>query len=98
MRGLGSHNVDFRLRQSDFSADGKQAVTLDFDRVHLTALQDPDPATRILAIRGLWEQEREDVMRLLVTTLRADTEASIKEAIGYAFEFVQARAAMRARR
>ena len=25
MRGLGSHNVDFRLRQSDFSADGKQA-------------------------------------------------------------------------
>ena len=23
MRGLGSHNVDFRLRQSDFSADGK---------------------------------------------------------------------------
>lgn len=24
MRGLGSHNVDFRLRQSDFSADGKQ--------------------------------------------------------------------------
>lgn len=25
VRGLGSHNVDFRLRQSDFSADGKQA-------------------------------------------------------------------------
>ncbi|MDP1635262.1 MAG: NADH-quinone oxidoreductase subunit NuoG, partial [Gallionellaceae bacterium] len=25
MRGLGSANVDFRLRQSDFSADGKQA-------------------------------------------------------------------------
>ena len=24
MRGLGSNNVDFRLRQSDFSADGKQ--------------------------------------------------------------------------
>ncbi|MDH4283934.1 MAG: NADH-quinone oxidoreductase subunit NuoG [Gallionellaceae bacterium] len=24
MRGLGSQNVDFRLRQSDFSADGKQ--------------------------------------------------------------------------
>jgi len=27
MRGLGSHNVDFRLRQSDFSMDGKQADT-----------------------------------------------------------------------
>jgi NADH-quinone oxidoreductase subunit G len=25
MRGMGSGNVDFRLRQSDFSADGKQA-------------------------------------------------------------------------
>jgi NADH-quinone oxidoreductase subunit G len=25
MRGIGSNNVDFRLRQSDFSADGKQA-------------------------------------------------------------------------
>jgi NADH-quinone oxidoreductase subunit G len=25
MRGIGSQNIDFRLRQSDFSADGKQA-------------------------------------------------------------------------
>jgi NADH-quinone oxidoreductase subunit G len=25
MRGIGSNNVDFRLRQSDFSSDGKQA-------------------------------------------------------------------------
>jgi NADH-quinone oxidoreductase subunit G len=24
MRGLGSENIDFRLRQSDFSADGKR--------------------------------------------------------------------------
>ncbi|MEO8332227.1 MAG: molybdopterin-dependent oxidoreductase, partial [Gallionella sp.] len=28
MRGLGSNNIDFRLRQSDFSADGKQAGNL----------------------------------------------------------------------
>ncbi len=27
MRGIGSGNVDFRLRQSDFSADGKQSGT-----------------------------------------------------------------------
>ena len=27
MRGIGSENVDFRLRQADFSADGKQAGT-----------------------------------------------------------------------
>ena len=25
VRGLGSHNIDFRLRQSDFSSDGKQS-------------------------------------------------------------------------
>jgi len=25
LRGIGSHNIDFRLRQSDFTADGKQA-------------------------------------------------------------------------
>lgn len=64
-------------------------TTLDFDRVHLTALQDDDPATRILAIRGLWEQEREDVMRLLVTTLRADQEASVRgEAANVLGQFV----------
>jgi NADH-quinone oxidoreductase subunit G len=27
LRGIGSHNVDFRLRQCDFSADGNQAGT-----------------------------------------------------------------------
>ncbi|MSQ42356.1 MAG: hypothetical protein EXR65_04895, partial [Dehalococcoidia bacterium] len=42
--------------------------TLDFDRVHLSALRDPDAATRILAMRGLNEQERDDVMRLLTAT------------------------------
>jgi HEAT repeat protein len=53
-------------------------ATLDFDRVHLSALQDPDAATRILAIRGMWEQEREDVMRQLVTVLRGDPEATVR--------------------
>jgi HEAT repeat protein len=63
--------------------------TVDFDRVHLTALQDSDPATRILALRGLWEQEREDVMRLVVTTLRSDPEASVRgEAAGVLGQYV----------
>ncbi|MFN8639039.1 MAG: HEAT repeat domain-containing protein [Dehalococcoidia bacterium] len=55
-------------------------VTLDFHRLHLSALRDQDPATRILAVRGLWEQEREDYMRLLIEQLRNDTEASVREA------------------
>ncbi len=55
-------------------------VTLDFHRVHLSALRDQDPATRILAVRGLWEQEREDYMRLLIEQLRTDAEPAVREA------------------
>ncbi len=55
-------------------------VTLDFHRIHLSALRDQDPATRILAVRGLWEQEREDYMRLLVEQLKSDAEPSVREA------------------
>ncbi|MGE3410885.1 MAG: HEAT repeat domain-containing protein [Dehalococcoidia bacterium] len=53
-------------------------ATLDFDRVHLTALHDADPATRILAIRGLWEHEGEDVMRLLADLVREDPEGTVR--------------------
>lgn len=55
-------------------------VTLDFHRIHLSALRDQDAATRILAVRGLWEQEREDYMRLLIEQLRTDPETSVREA------------------
>jgi HEAT repeat protein len=57
---------------------GEDDATLDFDRVHLSALHDPDPATRILSIRGLWEHEGEDVMRLLADLLKADPEPSVR--------------------
>ncbi len=52
--------------------------TLDFDRVHLTALHDADPATRILAIRGLWEHEGEQVMRLLTDLVQRDAEPTVR--------------------
>lgn len=52
--------------------------TLDFNRVHLTALHDPDPATRILAIRGLWEHEGEEVMRLFTDLVREDPEGTVR--------------------
>ena len=55
-------------------------ATLDFHPVHVTALRDADPATRILAIRGLWEQEREQYMRLLAAQLRDDPEATVRAA------------------
>ena len=59
---------------------GDEDATLDFHRLHLTALRDPDAATRILAVRGLWEQEREEYMRLLTGILQTDPEASVRAA------------------
>lgn len=56
----------------------EEDATLDFNRVHLTALHDSDPATRILAIRGLWEHEGEEVMRLLTDLVREDPEGTVR--------------------
>jgi hypothetical protein len=53
-------------------------ATLDFHRVHLTALRDADPATRMLAIRGLWEDERPEYMRVLVAQLRDDPSEAVR--------------------
>jgi HEAT repeat protein len=56
-------------------------ATLDFHRIHLSALRDHDAATRILAVRGLWEQEREDYLRLLIDQLKTDPEPAVREAV-----------------
>jgi len=53
-------------------------ATLNFHRIHLSALRDPDVATRILAVRGLWEQERPEYMRLLTRQLRDDAESGVR--------------------
>ena len=55
--------------------------TLDFHRVHLSALRDDDAATRILAVRGLWEQDRVEYMRLLIDQLLDDAEATVRAAV-----------------
>ena len=55
-----------------------EQATLDFHRIHLTALRDPDPATRMLAIRGLWEDERPEYMRVLAAQLREDPSAAVR--------------------
>ena len=60
-------------------ADGDP--TLDFHRIHLSALRDEDAATRILAVRGLWEQERVEYMRLLIDQLLDDAQATVRAAI-----------------
>jgi HEAT repeat protein len=53
-------------------------AALDFDRIYLSALRDPDAATRILAIRGLWEYEREELAALLIELLRSDLEPTVR--------------------
>ncbi len=59
----------------------EEDATADFHRIHLSALRDADPATRILAVRGLWEQEQPEYLRLLCQQLRDDPEPSVRAEI-----------------
>ncbi len=56
---------------------GEHSV-LDFHRVYLTALRDPDTSTRILAVRGLLEEDRPEIMRLLLPMLAADSSTDVR--------------------
>lgn len=55
--------------------------TLDFHRVALTALRDGDPATRILAVRSLQNEDRPEYMRLLLTILREDEVPGVRNEV-----------------
>ena len=54
---------------------------LDFHRIHLSALHDPDTATRILAVRGIAIEERPDYLQLLCAQLESDDTASVRAEI-----------------
>jgi HEAT repeat protein len=56
---------------------GEEAL-LDFHRIHLSALQDPDVATRILAVRGIAVEERPEYLPVLCEQLRNDEAASVR--------------------
>jgi hypothetical protein len=53
-------------------------ATADVHRFHLSALHDADPATRMLAVRGVSEQDRPDYLRLLTRQLRDDPEPNVR--------------------
>lgn len=55
--------------------------TLDFHRIHLTALRDEDAAARILAVRGLWGEDRVEYMYLLIDQIRDDPEATVRTTV-----------------
>ncbi len=71
-------------RRRDFLAALQQLsdedATLDFERIQLSALRDPDTATRILAIRGLWESERPEYAAVLLDIAGDDAEAAVRAA------------------
>ncbi len=56
---------------------GEHSV-LDFHKVYLTALRDSDTATRILAVRGLFEEERPEIMHLLIPMLADDDSTDVR--------------------
>ncbi|MEX2228837.1 MAG: HEAT repeat domain-containing protein [Dehalococcoidia bacterium] len=60
---------------------GEDHPALDFHRIHLSATRDADVATRILAVRGLWEQERPEFLHLLLRQIRTDDEPSVRAEI-----------------
>ena len=62
----------------------EEHAALDFHRVALTALRDADAATRMLAVRGLREQDRAEYMRLLATQLRDDSVPMVRGEIAKA--------------
>lgn len=61
-----------------FERLGEDDPTLDFHRVALTALRDPDPATRILAVRSLENEDKPEYMRLLLSLLREDQVPGVR--------------------
>ena len=58
--------------------ESEQHSVLDFHRMYLTALRDPDTATRILAVRGLFGEDRPEIMRLLLPMLAEDASADVR--------------------
>ncbi|MEX1021797.1 MAG: HEAT repeat domain-containing protein [Dehalococcoidia bacterium] len=60
---------------------GEEEATLDFHKVALTAMRDPDAATRILAVRGLSNEDRLEYLRLLLGQLRDDPVPDVRAEI-----------------
>jgi len=73
MRGLGSDNVDFRLRQSDFSADGKQsgAPWLGMKISHIAALD------RVLVVGSFLRKDHPLLANRLRQAAKRGTQISL---------------------
>lgn len=57
-----------------------ERIELNFDRLSLIAVRDPDPTVRIAAITNLWESEEPSVLRTLLTVLETDPDPTVQTA------------------
>jgi HEAT repeat protein len=56
----------------------RQHIELNYDKVALLALQDPDPAVRQQAVANLWECEDPGLMAKFIERLRTDTDVGVR--------------------
>ena len=77
LRGLGSHNVDFRLRQSDFSADGKQAGVPWLGM----AITDMNKADRLLIIGSFLRKDHPLLASRIRQTVKKGAQANIVHSV-----------------
>lgn len=56
----------------------EEDLVLDFSPVFLLALEDPDADVRTLAVRGLWGDERRQVLQRLLAVLESDPEPRVR--------------------
>ncbi|HEX7104021.1 MAG TPA: HEAT repeat domain-containing protein, partial [Nitrolancea sp.] len=59
-------------------------IALNFSRLLIIALDDPDIETRSLAIQGLWEYESSTFLERLLGMLESEREPTVREAIAEA--------------
>ncbi len=59
----------------------EEDATLDFHKVALSATRDADTATRILAVRGLMNEDRPEYLRVLLHQLRDDAVPAVRSEV-----------------
>lgn len=60
---------------------GEEEPTLDFHKIALTATRDEDPATRILAVRGVSHEDKPEYLRVLLHQLRDDPVPDVRSEV-----------------
>jgi HEAT repeat protein len=75
-----------RLLLDSLGEQANQHIELQFDRVNIMAIDDPDAEVRMLGIENLWESQDQGLIRIFLKTLAGDTSVDVRataiEALG----------------